>query len=110
MEAFISAILIALLVVININSQGFKPNYQMCSHNLECASRNCKQNICLPLRCRRDKECLLAGLSDHYCKRTGYFLKLFASECVPKRGPRQKCKRNAQCLSNRCISIIRRCT
>ncbi|CAF1039228.1 unnamed protein product, partial [Brachionus calyciflorus] len=83
-------------------------NYEQCVLNIDCRSRNCVKGKCAPLKCRGDKDCLQAGLFDHYCRRRG--IKIFSSECVPKRGSRQKCSRSRQCLSNRCLPLIRRCT
>lgn len=80
----ITLVVLALVscIVINTNAQGM--NYQACARNEDCLSKNCSGSRCAPLRCRNDKACLKAGLFDHYCRRRGP--KIFASECVPKRG------------------------
>lgn len=87
-----------------------KLNFEACTSNQECRSRNCRRGKCAPLSCRNDKACIQAGLFDHYCRRRTIF-KIFSSECVPKRGGGQKCSRDGQCLSNKCLMFpIRRCT
>ncbi|RNA43959.1 hypothetical protein BpHYR1_031261 [Brachionus plicatilis] len=101
--------LIFLIVLATLVHSQNKMNYESCKANEECRSRNCVKGKCAPLKCRNDKTCLEAGLFDHYCRRRGFF-RIFRAECVPKRGKGQKCSRDRQCLSNRCIPIIRRCT
>ena len=55
-----------------------KKNYESCSRNDECDSKYCRKSVCTQRKCRSDKTCLNAGLSDHYCKKRG--LKIFSSE------------------------------
>jgi hypothetical protein len=105
---FLCLILVVLLLVLSgeMNAQK-KRNLEQCSRSAECASRNCKRNRCAPLRCRNDRACLRAGLFDHYCRRRGP--KVFSSECIPKRGRGQLCRRSRQCLSNKCLPLLFRC-
>lgn len=74
----------AILLLTNLFVDCQKVNYSSCTKNEECASKNCEGSQCRPMKCRNDKACLQAGLFDHYCRRRGP--KIFASECVPKRG------------------------
>ncbi len=83
---FLICLVVIFLIVSNsiVECQQLKRNYAQCSRNEECLSKSCREKVCQPLRCRNDKTCLRAGLADHYCRRRR--LKIFASECVPKRG------------------------
>jgi hypothetical protein len=85
-NTFFIALALIVLIVANsvIECQQLKRNNEQCSRNEECLSKSCREKVCQPMRCRNDKTCLRAGLADHYCKRRR--LKVFASECTPKRG------------------------
>ena len=70
---------------VDVAQKGMKQNADKCDANEECQSTNCHKGNCAPLKCRNDKTCIKAGLKDHYCRRRTIF-KVFASECVTKRG------------------------
>ncbi len=74
----LSVFLLLVLVICSELANCSQKNYESCSKNDDCASKYCKKSVCQQRKCRNDKACIKAGLTDHYCRRRR--IKIFSSE------------------------------
>ncbi|CAF1039245.1 unnamed protein product [Brachionus calyciflorus] len=96
--------------IVSHRESGLRRLRDSCESSEECQSGRCFKNECAPVKCRSNNDCLLKAGDDQYCRDRGLMKKIFASECVPKKGSRQKCSSKVECLSNRCLPFIKICT